>query len=327
MIKPILRNLLATLFALSAAMGASAQAVPQGVATLIVPYPAGSAFDITARRIQTDLEKSLERTVIVENVGGASGSIGAQRMLSADPSKLTMLVGSPNELALPPLALNGVRYKPQDFKMLAHLTSGALALLARPDLPAKSIQELIEQSKNPGAKPLSFGSVGSGSLFHIVGAEFGRRLGIQTTHVPYRGGAPVMQDLMGSQIDITFLPLIPSYIQMAQDRKIKVLAILAPNRNSALPDVPTVDIIPQLKGFHHAMWTGLFVPVTVPKDLAAKVAKSANDVVATKSFREWVAERGNSAGDVMTLDQADAFFARESRRFEQLALEANVSKE
>lgn len=202
---------------------ASAQLPPGSQATLIVPYPPGSAFDITARQLQNELGKNLGKTVIVENFGGASGSIAAQRVLSADPKTLTLLVGSPNELALPPLMMSGVKYKPDDFRLVAHLTTGVLAILARPDYPAKNLGDLIAGAKRPGAKPVSIANVGLGSIFHVAGADLSKRAGIAVTHVPYKGGAPIMQDLMGSQVDITVLPLIPSYIQSAHEGKIKVL--------------------------------------------------------------------------------------------------------
>ncbi|MGT2432431.1 Bug family tripartite tricarboxylate transporter substrate binding protein [Cupriavidus basilensis] len=205
--------------------GASAQAQLPGrnLATIIVPYPAGSAFDIVARRIQPELGKKLAKTIIVENFGGASGSMGAQRLLNADIGTLTILIGSPNELTLPPLTLQSVRYKPEDFRMVAQLSVGALAIMTRPHFPASSLNELIEKATRPDAKPLAYASTGVGSIFHLAGADFAKRLGIRTTHIPYKGGAPAIQDLMADQVDITFLPLIPSYIQAAKEGKIKVL--------------------------------------------------------------------------------------------------------
>lgn len=278
---------------------AQAQLPGRNVATIIVPYPAGSSFDIVARRIQPELGKSLGKTIIVENFGGASGSLGAQRLLNADAGTLTMLVGSPNELALPPMTLQSVRYKPEDFRMVAQLSAGVLAIMARPHFPANTLGELIEKAKRPDAKPLAYGSTGVGSVFHLAGADFAKRAGIRTTHVPYKGGAPAIQDLMADQVDLTFLPLIPSYIQAAKEGKIKVLGIMSADRHAGLPEVPSVDTVPALKGFHYTMWTGLFVSSKVPKEQADIVGKAANKIVATTAYREWVGERGNSAGAVM----------------------------
>ncbi|HRO60541.1 MAG TPA: tripartite tricarboxylate transporter substrate binding protein [Burkholderiaceae bacterium] len=267
------------------------------------------------------------KTLIVENLGGASGSIGAQRLLHADPANLAMLVASPNELVLPPLALKEVRYTPEEFRMVAHLTQGALTILARPEFPANDLTELVELLRKPDTRPVSFGSTGIGSVFHLVGLDFAKKLGIPINHIPYRGGAPIMQDLMGSQIDLTFLPLIPSYIQSVQAGKIKVLGILAPKRNTAVPDVLSVDEVEALRGLHHSMWTGLFVSSKLPGPAADAIGKAANAIVGTPAFKSWVAERGNSAGDVMDLEQAAVFFARESARFERLAREIGLERE
>lgn len=306
---------------------AQAQLPGRNVATIIVPYPAGSSFDIVARRIQPELGKSLGKTIIVENFGGASGSLGAQRLLNADAGTLTMLVGSPNELALPPMTLQSVRYKPEDFRMVAQLSAGVLAIMARPHFPANTLGELIEKAKRPDAKPLAYGSTGVGSVFHLAGADFAKRAGIRTTHVPYKGGAPAIQDLMADQVDLTFLPLIPSYIQAAKEGKIKVLGIMSADRHAGLPEVPSVDTVPALKGFHYTMWTGLFVSSKVPKEQADIVGKAANKIVATTAYREWVGERGNSAGAVMDLDQSARYFLAESERFERLAREIKIDRE
>jgi len=309
--------------------GASAQAQLPGrnLATIIVPYPAGSAFDIVARRIQPELGKRLAKTIIVENFGGASGSMGAQRLLNADIGTLTILIGSPNELTLPPLTLQSVRYKPEDFRMVAQLSVGALAIMTRPHFPASSLNELIEKATRPDAKPLAYASTGVGSIFHLAGADFAKRLGIRTTHIPYKGGAPAIQDLMADQVDITFLPLIPSYIQAAKEGKIKVLGIMSTERHAGLPDVPSVDSVAALRGFHYSMWTGLFVSSKVPKETAQIIGTETNKIVATPSYREWVGERGNSAGALMDLDQAAQYFHAESSRFERLARDIKIDRE
>ncbi|SOZ99793.1 putative Bug-like extracytoplasmic solute binding receptor, TTT family [Cupriavidus taiwanensis] len=320
-------GIIATSFLVQSGATAQAHLPGRNLATIIVPYPAGSSFDIVARRIQPELGKSLARTIIVENFGGASGSLGAQRLLNADPNTLTMLIGSPNELALPPLTLQSVRYKPEDFRMVAQLSIGALAIMARPHFPANNLSELIAKAKLPDAKPLSYASTGVGSVFHLAGADFAKRLGIRTTHVPYKGGAPAIQDVMADQIDITFLPLIPSYIQAAKEGKIKVLAIMSAERHSGMSEVPSVDTVPALRGFHYSMWTGLFVSSKVPKETADVIGKAANKIVATPAYREWVGERGNSAGTVMDLEQSAQYFAAESGRFQRLARDIKIDRE
>ncbi|MGO4325857.1 tripartite tricarboxylate transporter substrate binding protein [Cupriavidus sp. 2TAF22] len=315
------------LLMLGAAPAGGALAQGRTPASLIVPYPAGSSFDIVARRIQPDLGTRLGRTVVVENFGGASGSLGAQRLLKADSETLTMVVASPNELTLPPLAMTSVRYKPEDFRMVALLTSGVLAVMARPNYPANSLGELAGKARLPGAQPLSFASTGVGSIFHMVGVDFGRRLGIPVNHVPYKGGAPAVQDVMSGQVDITFMPLIPAYIQAAKAGKIKVLGVLSADRHAALPEVPSVDDIAALRGFHYSMWTGLFVSARLPRTTADAIGKAANDIVGQAAFRDWVAERGNLPGTAMDLDQAASYYRQESGRFARLARDINLERE
>ncbi|MBS0466967.1 MAG: tripartite tricarboxylate transporter substrate binding protein [Proteobacteria bacterium] len=306
---------------------AHAQSSPAGTAALIVTTPPGSSYDIVARRIQPDLAKALNQTLIVENVPGASGSLGAQRALTADGAGLKLLIASPNEVTLPPLTLRSVRYKPSDFRLVCQVGTASLAMLVRPGLPASNLHELIEYARRPGAKPLAYGSSGIGSVYHLVGAEFSRRLGLEMTHVPYKGGVSAVQDLMGNQIDMIFLALTPGYIQMTKAGQIKILGMLDPERNPALPNVPSIDEVPQLQGFHHTMWTGLFVPSRLPLDKAAAVGKAAYEIVAQPAFRDWLLERGATPGTVMTLDQATAYFENQSRRFEQLARSVKIEIE
>lgn len=323
----VLRLLAALAWGGLAAVPALAQLPASPQASLIVPYPAGSAFDITARKIQPELGRALNKTVVVENFGGASGSIGAQRLLSADPGHLNMLLGSANELALPPLVLSGVKYKPEDFRLVAHLSTGVLAVMARPDLPAKSLEELIAAARRQGAAPVSIANVGLGSIFHIAAMDLAGKSNMAVTHVPYKGGAPAMQDLMGRQVDLTILPLIPPYIQAAREKKIRVLAILGPTRHGAVPEVPSVDEIPAVKGSHYSMWTGLFVPSRSPLPSAEVVGKAANAIVASPGFQAWVEERGNSAGAVMDLDQAAAFYRGDSERFQKIAGDIGLERQ
>lgn len=302
------------------------KATVKGVHSLIVPYPAGNAFDIVARRMQGELGEKLDATIVVENVSGASGSMAAARVVNTPPKNLILLTASPNELTLPPLFITSAHYKPDDFHMIAQLTSGAFALIARPDYPADSIEDFISDARKPGRKPITYGSTGVGSIFHMVGADFGNRLGVPVSHIPYRGGAPIIQDLMGSQVDITFLPVTPSTLQMVRAGKLKILTILAKQPNPVLPDIRTVDAVPELKGMYYALWTGLFVPASTPKAIAEQINVAASEIVGSKAFRDWVAERGNDAGELMNLQQAAAFYKAESARFTELAQRINLSR-
>ena len=164
-----------------------AQNYPNKTINLIVPYPAGGPSDFFARKVQPDAQAKLGQTMIIENVGGAGGSIGLSKVLSAPADGYTLALASPMELVLAPLAIQGVKYKPEDFKMVAQFATTNTILAVRNSLGVKTLDELLALArKNPG-NPLSYGSVGPGSLYHLIGEKFTQLNKINTLHVPYKG--------------------------------------------------------------------------------------------------------------------------------------------
>lgn len=172
-----------------------------------------------------------------------------------------------------------------------------------------------------------YGSLGTGTVFHLVGANFARRMELKIIHVAYKGGVAAVQDVVGNQIDMIFLLLTPSYIQMAEVGRLKVLGMLSPERNPAMPQVPAVDEIPQLRGFQYSMWAGLFVPARLPLEKAAAIGKATHEIVSAPNFRACVEERGTTAGTTKNLDEAAAYFERESQRFEKIAADVKIERE
>ena len=178
-----------------------------GDLTLLVAQPAGGITDAFARAVAPALGHALGRVAVVENVTGASGSIAASKRLAAVPEGTTLFVGSPSETVLAPLTLRAVRYKPQDFRLLGLINDSPLALYARGDLPANDLDELVALARRAGDRTLSYGSTGQGSMFHLVTVRLLSTTGIQATHVPYRGGGPMLTDLQGGRIDFAILPV------------------------------------------------------------------------------------------------------------------------
>lgn len=156
----------------AAALSSWAQSYPNHLLTMVVPYPAGGGSDFVARQIQPELAKQLGQQVVVENTGGVGGALGVQKVLSAPADGYQLVLGSPMELMLAPLAMSAVKYKPEDLKLAAQLVTTCMVLLTRKDLPANNVNELIELSKKAGGKELSYASVGPGSLYHLVGERF-----------------------------------------------------------------------------------------------------------------------------------------------------------
>ena len=183
-----------TLLAAAAALGASAAARAQqpaipSVLTLMVPFPAGGVSDLYARAVAPRMAKELDCTVIVDNLAGASGSIAVARAMGRAASDM-VVVGSPTEMILAPAMLQSARYKPEDFRPLALLSQSQLALYARADLPMGNVDELVAWARANRDKPLTYGSVGIGSIYHLAGQAFADAVGVPMNHVPYKGGAP-----------------------------------------------------------------------------------------------------------------------------------------
>ncbi|MGI9154646.1 MAG: tripartite tricarboxylate transporter substrate binding protein, partial [Rubrivivax sp.] len=255
-------GLLAALsLSLSVAPGAvSAQAFPAKPVNLMVPYPAGGLSDVIARIVERPLGKALNQMVIVENLGGVGGALGAQKVLQAPADGLYLYQGSPNELILAPLALQAVKYKAEDFRFVQMIGSFPMAVLARKGLAANNIDELVALAKKQAAagKPLTYGSVGIGSFYHVVGAHFGQLIGAELTHVPYKGLAPLLQDIGGDMVDVAFVVVGEQSIGLADQGRLKVLATMAQSGKPEaefLKKYPAVNDSKSVKNFAFNTWT------------------------------------------------------------------------
>jgi tripartite-type tricarboxylate transporter receptor subunit TctC len=207
--------------------GAAAQSVKP--VSLLVPYPAGGLSDVIARMVEKPFAKATGQMAIVENLGGASGSIAAQKVLNSPADGQIIYQGSPNELILAPLAMQTVKYKSEDWRMVQIIGSFPMAVLARKGLSANNVDELVALAKKASAegKPLTCASVGIGSLYHFVGEHFADTIGVKMTHVPYKGLAPALQDLGGNLVDVAFFVVdsrLPGFVDQGL---FKVLATMA----------------------------------------------------------------------------------------------------
>ena len=178
----------------------SAQTYPSKPVTLMVPYPAGGLSDVIARTVNTTLSKNMGQPVLVENLGGASGSIGAQKVLSAPSDGQMIFQGSPNELILAPLAISAVKYKSEDFRLVQMIATAQIGFVTRKDLPVNNVDEFLDYARKEAqaGRPITYASVGPGSFYHLLGEHLSKVTNIPMTHVPYKGIAPALQDVMGS---------------------------------------------------------------------------------------------------------------------------------
>jgi tripartite-type tricarboxylate transporter receptor subunit TctC len=295
---------------------ATAQGYPTKLVTMIVPYPAGGPSDVSGRQLQNVLQKSLGQTFIVDNVSGAGGTLGVQKVLGAPADGYTLLVGSPMELMQSPLVLSAVRFKPDDMRMVGLLLNTNMILLARKDLEAGTVDELIALAKK---KDLTYGSVGPGSMYHLMGETFSAQTVVKMVHVPYKGAAPLVNDLMGGQIDLVFMPLAGGVPGMIEGGKVKALALAARQRHPRFPALPLMSDSKAVGDFAYDLWLGVQVPRTVGADVAQKLNKAINDAVQQPDLRRELEAGGSRVAPPMSLAELDKLYASDVARYAGIA--------
>jgi len=287
------------LVVMAAALTAAAQAFAQDDAArrypnravkIIVSAPPGGGLDIAARVIADRLTKMWGQPFVVENRPGAGGNLGAEAVAQAEPDGYTLLAAQPG-----PLTTNVVMYKklsfdPAAFEPLAIMTSIPNTLTLRLGLPAGSVAELIAYAKaNPGK--LNFGSQGVGTTPHLTGELFARVSGTELTHVPYRGIALALNDLLGGQVQVTFASM-PSSIAYIRAGKLRALAVTTATRSEVLPDVPTVgEFVP---GYEASSWYGLGAPKATPAEIVDKLNTEVNTALADPKMKARLADLGGT---------------------------------
>jgi tripartite-type tricarboxylate transporter receptor subunit TctC len=262
------RAVLAVFSALLFGGDATAQDYPSRPVKIVVPFPAGGSNDIIARILAQKLNERTGQTFLIENRGGAGGNIGADAVATAEPDGYTLLLTAP-----PPLTINAALYKKLPypataFAPVALVASVPIVLAVHPSVEANNVMELIALAK---AKPgtLNFGSSGNGSTNHLAGELLKSMTGIDIVHLPYRGAAPAMNDLIAGHIPMMF-DNIPAVLPQVQAKTIKAIAVAGAKRATALPDVPTVAES-GVPGFEASSWFGLVAPAKTPVPVLAKL--------------------------------------------------------
>jgi tripartite-type tricarboxylate transporter receptor subunit TctC len=235
-----------------------------------------------------------------------------------------MVLGSPMELMLSPMALTAVKYKPEDLKLAAQLVTATMVLLTRKDMPVNNVNELIEFSKKPGSKELSYASVGPGSMYHLVGERFTQLTKAKTLHVPYKGMAPILTDLMGGQIDMVFMPLVGNVPALIQEEKVKALGITAKHALAKFPNLEPLAANKNLEGFEFDLWAGIEVPKNTPADVVAKINKAVYDSLQNPEIRKVLESTGNSLPKPMSPAELDKLYVSETARYQAIARSINL---
>ncbi|MBS7808672.1 tripartite tricarboxylate transporter substrate-binding protein [Variovorax sp. PCZ-1] len=250
---------------------------PQGKAiTLFVGYPPGGSTDMVARTIGEAMGKRLGATVVIENAAGAGGTIAAQKVVSAAPDGYTLLLGSGSEISIARLFNSAVRYNGEtDLSHIGLIGSTPMVLLASPKLGIKSLDDVISKSKTE-PKRYSFASSGVGTPLHISGELLNMMGGSNLRHVPYRGAAQQMQDLIGGNIEYS-MSVLSSAMPHIESGKATAVAVTTSQRARVAPQVPTMSEHPRLKGYDMNVWFGLFGPAKLPAPMIARLNQALND--------------------------------------------------
>jgi len=265
-----MKKLLTTLaLGLAAATGAQAQAWPAKPVTLLVPFPPGGSTDMIARTLGTKLQEKLGGTFIVDNKAGAGGTVGAAAAKRAAPDGYTIFVSSLGPFVIGPHLVKNVAYDPlKDFDYITVAVQAPNVLAVPASSPHKTLADVLAfQKANPGK--MSFASAGNGTSDHLTAELFWQQTGTKGLHIPYKGGSPAMSDLLGGQVDATFMN-INTGLPNIQSGKLRALAITSARRSPLLPDVPTMEEL-GVKGVTVYSWQAFAAPKGLPADIKAKL--------------------------------------------------------
>ena len=267
-----------------------AQAYPSRPLRLVSPASPGSATDVRARWLAPRLSAELGQPVVVDNRAGAAGVIGTETVAKSTPDGYTLLIVHQGTLVFNPHLYGRLGYHPlSSFSAISRIGMGPLVLAVHPSVPANTVADLVQLAKQkPGQ--LNYGSPGSGTPPHLAGELFKRMAGIDTLHVPYKGGGPALLDLTGGRLTYTF---DNAAIQMPSVRagKIRALAVTGSKRIEALPDLRTIAES-GLPGYEFASWQGLVAPAGTPNEIIGRLNTHVLKIMGTTEAREWFAEQG-----------------------------------
>ncbi|MGM9490757.1 tripartite tricarboxylate transporter substrate binding protein [Ideonella sp. YS5] len=314
---------LALAAAMSAAGTAFAEAWPAKPITLIVPFPAGGTTDVLARALADKLQQSLGQPVIVESKPGAGATLGADYVAKSKADGYTLLVGAVHHT----IASSVYKKLAYDFqKDFAPVTTIALVpnvLVVNAANPAKTVAELVAQAKAQPGK-LNYGSNGNGTAQHLIGTQFENLTGTDLVHIPYKGSGPLVTDLLGNQVTMSFDTVTP-VLQHIKSGKLRALAVTTGKRATALPDVPTLEEA-GVKGLNIGTWFGVLAPVATPKDIVARLNAEMVKVIQSPDFKKRMDEIGaEPIGN--TSEQMAAQIHGETEKFARLVKDAKVTIE
>ena len=278
--------------ALVATASANAAGFPARPIRVVVPYAAGGPTDILGRMVADFLGRDLGQSAFIENRPGAQGAIGAETVARAEADGYTLLVVAGSMIVLNPLLYKKLSYDPaRDFRMLALITEVPVVMEVHPSVPARTVAEFVAYAKqNPGK--LSFGSAGTGGTIHLAGEMFKQMAGIEMTHVPYKGAAPALTDLLAGNIQVMF-DAVGTALLSVRSGMLRALGVSSARRNSDLPDVPTIAES-GYPDYLVSVWFGVAAPARVPDNIAQILQGSLDRAMNDDAFRASLEKIGYS---------------------------------
>jgi len=294
----------------------------QGQTTrLIVAYAAGGTGDVVARILADRLGAALGQNVVVENRPGASGAIASRSVAAASPDGHTLLVGQTGEIAINQYFMKDPGYEAdKDLQPVALAGVVPLALVVPASAPYATMAEVVKAL--PSAK-LTFASAGAGTPGYFAGEVLKAKIPANLTHVPYKGAAPALNDLLGGHVDLYF-PGMPAVVPHMKSGLLKVLAVSSATRSTIVLDVPTVAEASPLKGFDFTLWVGFFAPAKTPSDVVARLNSAINTLLVQPEIKDKLADAGADVRP-MSVDQFTAFVRAESSKYQQVIKDLGVS--
>lgn len=310
---------------LSGLMFASAHAAaawPNKPITMVVSYGAGGSVDYIARLLAPKLAQRLGQEIIVKNVGGAAGSIGATQVAKSAPDGYTLMLGSGSEVAIawavnPDLKYNGL----EDLAAIALVGTSPMVIVGNTEVPAKNLDGLLDHARaNPGA--LSLATSGVGTPQHLLLEYINRRAKVDVLHVPYRSAGSILSDVMGGRVDLSILTLTTALAQL-EGGKLQAYALTGKDRMDVLAGTPVLEENAALKGADFSLWFGLLAPKGTPEDIVDRLNREVNALLEDPSIQKSLKEQGLGAGGG-TPDAFADFIKKDSEKYQQIIKSANI---
>ncbi|CAN1552747.1 PBP2_Bug_TTT domain containing protein [Burkholderiaceae bacterium] len=298
-------------------------AYPDRPINLVVPFPPGGGTDATARLIADAISPLLGQNVVVVNRAGAAGSIGAQSVVDAKPDGYTLFFTTTGALVINPHLYKKLRYSVQDFTPIAPVGESANVLVVNPNVKANSVNDLIQLARaNPGK--LTYGTSGAGSSSHLAGVLLESLTGVQLTHVPYKGSAPAITDLVSGRIDL-MIDNIPSYVELAKAGKVRPLGVSGKKPSSLFPGIPTIAQA-GVPGYEVTIWYGLLGPAGIPTEVIEKISGAVRVVLGRPEMQERLQKIGADAM-IMSPKEFSDFIARENTKWADIVKKSGAAQD